>query len=162
MSDSSGNDVETRTAIASMALAIVALAVSLVALVGTLGQLCQQYLATAVGYSNCGERVMGPWAKYTKLRFRPWELRFEVVFEAPVFFLCQPTNRMGPVKGAPIYFMDGRISDEKFAPGSKEKGILGQYGGASASWLLLFSLILWAKPAQNAQNGKSGVVGWKN
>ena len=75
--DSNGNEI------ASLAVAVVALAVALVALLGTTAQVLQQYIATAAGYSNCGKRVIGPWAKHTKLVFHPWELRFEVVFMAP-------------------------------------------------------------------------------
>lgn len=69
--------------VASLAVAIVALVVALVALAGTAAQVFQQYLATAVGYSNCGKRVMGHWARHTRLAFHPWELRFEVVIRSP-------------------------------------------------------------------------------
>lgn len=72
-----------RNEIASLAVAAVALAVALVALLGTTAQVLQQYIATAAGYSNCGKRVIGPWAKHTKLVFHPWELRFEVIFMSP-------------------------------------------------------------------------------
>jgi hypothetical protein len=78
MSESDGG-----TEIASLAVAIVALVVAAVALMGTTAQVLQQYLATAVGYSNCGKRVLGPWARHTKLVFHPWELRFEVLFRSP-------------------------------------------------------------------------------
>lgn len=72
-----------RTEVASLAVSAVALVIAVVALLGTAAQVLQQYLATAVGYSNCGERVMGPWARFTRLVFHPWELRFEVVFGSP-------------------------------------------------------------------------------
>ncbi|KAK4169948.1 hypothetical protein QBC43DRAFT_329520 [Cladorrhinum sp. PSN259] len=68
-----GND-NNKPEMASLAVAIVALVVALVALLGTTAQVFQQYLATAAGYSNCGKRVMGPWARNTKLVFHPWEL----------------------------------------------------------------------------------------
>ncbi|KAK3987579.1 hypothetical protein QBC44DRAFT_118001 [Cladorrhinum sp. PSN332] len=72
------------TEIASLAVAVVALLIALVALAGTTAQVFQQYLATAVGYSNCGKRVIGPWAEHTKLKFHWWELRYEVLFMSPV------------------------------------------------------------------------------
>lgn len=64
-------------------VSLIALFVSLVALVTTLGQLLQQYLATADGYRRCQPSVMGLWAKRTKLRWRWREFRFETVFSIP-------------------------------------------------------------------------------
>ncbi|KAK4119063.1 hypothetical protein N657DRAFT_582509 [Parathielavia appendiculata] len=85
----------------------VALVISLVALIGTLAQVLQQYIASAAGYSNCGESVMGKWHESKKRKFRPTELRFEVQFETPVIFVCEPKNDKGPIKGKPIYFVKG-------------------------------------------------------
>lgn len=51
-------------------IAVVALVVALVALLTTIGQLLQQYLATADGYRRCQQSVMGRWAKRTRLRWR--------------------------------------------------------------------------------------------
>ncbi|KAK0707334.1 hypothetical protein B0H67DRAFT_556048 [Lasiosphaeris hirsuta] len=87
----------------------VALVVSLVALIGTVAQVLQQYYSSAQGYSNCGEPVMGSWYKTTRRIFRPTELRFEVQFEAPVIFVCPPSNKLGPVKGQPIKIVDGTV-----------------------------------------------------
>jgi len=95
-----------------IALGWVALVVSLVALLGTVAQVLQQYYASAAGFANCGENVMGEWWKTTKRIFRPTELRFEVQFEAPVIFVCPPENMNGPVKGVPIHFVSG--TDESF------------------------------------------------
>ncbi|KAK4153803.1 hypothetical protein C8A00DRAFT_14990 [Chaetomidium leptoderma] len=86
----------------------VALVVSLVALLGTVAQVLQQYIASAAGYSNCGQRVMGNWHKSKKRKFRATELRFEVQFETPVFFVCPATNTKGPIPEAPIHFVNGR------------------------------------------------------
>ena len=88
-------------------LALVALVVSLVALVATTLQVIQQYTATADGYRRCAPSIMGPWAKFTRRKFRPVELRFEVLFAAPVIFLAPPTNPYGPIQGRKIYYMDG-------------------------------------------------------
>ncbi|KAK3315708.1 hypothetical protein B0H66DRAFT_604036 [Apodospora peruviana] len=85
----------------------VALVVSLVALLGTVAQVLQQYYASAAGYSNCGESVMGEWHKSKSRKFRLTELRFEVQFEAPVIFVCPPSNTKGPVKNEPIHFIRG-------------------------------------------------------
>ncbi len=54
----------------------VALVVSLVALLGTIAQVLQQYYASAAGFSNCGENVMGLRYTTTKRIFRPTQLRF--------------------------------------------------------------------------------------
>jgi len=85
----------------------VALVVSLVALLGTIAQVLQQYIASATGYSNCDETVMGKWHESKKRKFRATELRFEVQFETPVIFVCPATNDKGPIKDKPIHFVDG-------------------------------------------------------
>ncbi|KAM7215884.1 hypothetical protein V8F06_008740 [Rhypophila decipiens] len=85
----------------------VALVVSLVALLGTVAQVLQQYYASAAGYQNCGESVMGEWHKSKKRTFRWSEFRFEVQFESPVIFVCPPTNEKGPVQNQPIRFIRG-------------------------------------------------------
>jgi hypothetical protein len=85
----------------------VALAVSLIALLSTLMQVLQQYYASAIGYSSCDEKVMGEWSKSKRRKFRWYELRFEVQFEAPVIFVCKPDNKFGPVKDADIIILNG-------------------------------------------------------
>lgn len=85
----------------------VALAVSLVALLATCMQVLQQYYASATGYSQCNEKVMGGWAQTKTRRFSWDELRYEVQYDAPVIFVCAPTNDRGPIPDAPIYFLDG-------------------------------------------------------
>lgn len=86
---------------------IFALVFALVALVGTFAQVLQQYIASAAGYSNCGEPVMGEWHHWKKRKFRWKELRFEVQYETPVIFVCPPSNDKGPIKNKPISFIDG-------------------------------------------------------
>ncbi|KAK4187699.1 hypothetical protein QBC35DRAFT_220879 [Podospora australis] len=86
---------------------VFALVFAIVALIGTFAQVLQQYIASAAGYSNCGEPVMGEWHHGKKRKFRWSELRFEVQFETPVIFVCPPSNDKGPIKGKPIYFIDG-------------------------------------------------------
>lgn len=60
-----------------------ALLVSLIALVVAFLQLCQQYFATADGYRNCAESVIGPWHRTRHRRPVPSEFRFETVYDAP-------------------------------------------------------------------------------
>lgn len=65
-------------------ISLIALIVSLVALVATAGQLLQQYFATADGYRRCQRSVMGPrWAAQTKLQWRWREFRFETLYCVP-------------------------------------------------------------------------------
>jgi hypothetical protein len=68
-------------------LAVTALVVSLVALLVTLGQLLQQYFATADGYRRCQVSVMGRWAERTRLRWRWRQFRFETMYTTPEIFI---------------------------------------------------------------------------
>jgi hypothetical protein len=64
-----------------------ALSIALVALVIALGQLLQQYFATADGYRRCQKSVMGEYARMTRLRWRWREFRFETLYTTPEIFL---------------------------------------------------------------------------
>lgn len=75
-------------------VAVVALAVALVALIVTSGQLLGQYFATADGYRRCQPSVMGPWAKRTRLRWRWSQFRFETLFTIPEIMIA--SFRLGP------------------------------------------------------------------
>ena len=88
-------------------VASIALVVSLIAFGATFMQCLQQYLASARGYSQCNEKVMGRWAKEKRRAFSLDELRYEVQFEAPVIFLCPPSNDKKPVKDAELYKLVG-------------------------------------------------------
>ena len=68
-------------------ISTVALAVALVALITTVGQVVGQFLATADGYRRCQPSVMGRWAKMTRRRFRWSEMRFETIYTTPLFGL---------------------------------------------------------------------------
>ena len=68
-------------------LAASALAIALVALIIAVGQLLQQYFATADGYRRCQKSVVGDWAQMTRLRWRWREFRFETLFTTPEIFL---------------------------------------------------------------------------
>lgn len=91
----------------------VALVVSLVALLGTMAQVLQQYIASAAGYTNCGESVMGKWHETKRRIFRPTELRFEVQFETPVIFVCPPNNKKGPIKNKEPCFVTGEQKSQQ-------------------------------------------------
>lgn len=88
-------------------MAIVALIISLVALTATFMQVMQQYYASAAGYSQCNEKVMGGWARTKTRRFTWEELRYEVQYDAPVIFVSPPKNDRGPIPDDPIFFLDG-------------------------------------------------------
>ncbi len=64
-------------------VAIVALVVSLIALVTALFQMFQQVFLTADGYRNCAEEVIGPWSTTRHRRFNWRELRLETTYITP-------------------------------------------------------------------------------
>jgi hypothetical protein len=69
-------------------LAAAALAIALVALCTTIGQLLQQYFATADGYRRCQKSVMGEYARKARLQWRWREFRFETLYTTPEIFLA--------------------------------------------------------------------------
>ena len=101
-------------------VAVVALAVALVALIVTSGQLLGQYFATADGYRRCQPSVMGPWAKRTRLRWRWSQFRFETLFTIPEivvapFGLDRQQRRVGqpPVDAKSEWITGSPNSQEK-------------------------------------------------
>lgn len=94
------------------AVSLVALIISIIALIGSILQLLQQYFSSAEGFSNCGEQVMGQWALYRSRKLRWSELRFEVLFEVPVMFVCPATNEKGPLPGQPLWHVQGTPQSE--------------------------------------------------
>jgi len=125
----------------------VALVVSLVALLGTIAQVLQQYIASAAGYSNCDASVMGKWHESKKRKFRPTELRFEVRFETPVIFVCAASNKKGPIKNRPIYFVSGtpesflqtRAMLAKDEEAERQENTVHTADNERASWVVLLS-----------------------
>ncbi|KAK1675333.1 hypothetical protein BDP55DRAFT_162771 [Colletotrichum godetiae] len=134
-------------------VAIVALVISIVALLASLLQVAQQYFASAAGYSSCGSKVIGKWSESKQRKIKFTEFRFEVLFEAPVIFLCPPTNKKGPVKGESIIFIDGseksllysrsELQDEKGVSDNKEitKQSVHTADNERASWVALLSAL---------------------
>ncbi|KAI1843360.1 hypothetical protein JX266_010534 [Neoarthrinium moseri] len=98
-------------------VAIVALIIAVIAFATTVIQLAQSIIATARGLPNCDERVMGKWADLSSRKFKWWQLRLEIDFQAPVIFLAPAKNVRGPVKDehnndAPIFYANG--TEESF------------------------------------------------
>lgn len=89
-------------------VSITALVVSLIALIGTTLQVLQQYFASAAGYSNCDEKVMGKWHETKQRKFRWDQLRYEVEFESPVIFVAPPKNKNSPIKDVPPQVLNGK------------------------------------------------------
>lgn len=95
-------------------MSVVALVISVVALIGSILQLLQQYYSSAEGYSNCGDQVMGEWALTRRRKFRFSELRFEVQFETPVLFVCPAQNERGPLgPNQPLWHVQGTDQSER-------------------------------------------------
>ncbi|KAH8784486.1 hypothetical protein F5882DRAFT_378717 [Hyaloscypha sp. PMI_1271] len=86
-----------------------AFVVSLVAFFIALGQLLQQYFATADGYRRCERSVMRNWARKTRLRWRWREFRFEALYTTPEILLVSSltshflqTTAMRGCAGSPL------------------------------------------------------------
>lgn len=90
-----------------LTLALVAIYISLVATIAACMQLDYQYRASAVGYPQCTERIMGGWARTKTRRFLWDEMRYEVQYDTPVIFISPPDNKKGPIWTQPIYFLTG-------------------------------------------------------
>ncbi|KAI0118032.1 hypothetical protein F4776DRAFT_656070 [Hypoxylon sp. NC0597] len=111
------NNTVGNTGLDSATLAgVVSTVISFVALIVSSIQLLYQYYTNvslnALGARNCNERVMGPWAGFTRRRWRWTELRFEIIFESPVLFVAPAFNLRGPIPGREILYMNG--SDKSY------------------------------------------------
>lgn len=140
MSDEMGN--------VDVSLAATALAIALVAFITALGQLLQQYFATADGYRRCQRSVMGEWASKTRLRWRWREFRFETLYTTPELFM---TNT-GPDRSDQVLIeggIDSRLATLAPAPSSSSHG--GRHIDETVCWVsLLHQLHL-----TGARNGAS-------
>lgn len=106
-------------------IAAAALAIALVAVVVAVGQIFQQYYATAEGARRCQSSVVGRWHKETRWHFRWKELRFEILFKSPHVVIDQGNNDFGPLKSLklPSEKRTAAISyptKEKTSPGQVE------------------------------------------
>ena len=134
-------------------VAAAALVVSFIAFAATLMQCLQQYYASARGYSQCSEKVIGDWAKTKSRRFSFEELRFEVQFDAPVIFVCHPTNKNAPVPDAEMFKLDGtdkslkdtwttlKMSQREHYKERSPKERIHTSDNERASWTILLSAV---------------------
>ena len=134
MSDSKSAAIDER-------VALIALIVSLVALVATTGQLLQQYFATADGYRRCQMSVMGAWGKKTRLRWRWRQFRFETLYSTPEIFM---TDMFYPICPAEYLLGMNDLETNQLwsAPGPNNYGrVAGEYksNGDLVGWLELLS-----------------------
>ena len=74
------------------ALPATALVISVIALVIALGQILQQYFATAEGFRRYRKDVIGSWSKLTQAPFDLRNLRYETQFVSPHISLTRPAN----------------------------------------------------------------------
>jgi len=77
------------------AVALSALIISIIALTFSIGQLLQQYFATADGYRRCLPSVMGRWGTKSERRWRWREFRFETIYYVPDVSLRKLTSFKG-------------------------------------------------------------------
>jgi hypothetical protein len=126
-------------------LSVVALVVALVALVTTIGQVLQQYFATADGYRRCQSSVIGPWAKRTRLRWRWSEFRFETLFTTPHIQLYRhswhsPGTPEPPFKGRHwiVGSFDADTKIDSLISGSDDEG------SDHVTWLRFLRATQWA------------------
>ncbi|KAK0723598.1 hypothetical protein B0T26DRAFT_640548 [Lasiosphaeria miniovina] len=101
MSSNSGNSGSL-----SDEVAIAALVISTLALLGVVLQYVQAVMSRVTGLASRDREVAGLWANHTKLKWRGF-FRIDVEFEAPIIFLAPSNNTKGPVEGAPIWFVKG-------------------------------------------------------
>ncbi|KAI1207515.1 uncharacterized protein F4807DRAFT_180264 [Annulohypoxylon truncatum] len=102
---------ETRMDNATLA-GVVATMISFLALIVSSVQLLYQYYTNvslnALGARNCNEIVKGPWAKFTRRRWRWSELRSETIFESPFLFMNSASNHdREPLPLQDIWYIDG-------------------------------------------------------
>lgn len=76
-------------------ISVTALSIAVVALVIAVGQITQQYFATAEGFRRCQRPVMGDWARKTRSKFRASELRYQTIFYTPHITFVDPLDLFG-------------------------------------------------------------------
>ena len=128
------NSTSENSAVVQTNLAVAALAIALVALVTTVLQVVQQFFATADGYRRCQPSVLGPWARYTRLRWRYSEMRFETLFTTLEFRIREISHSDGVfLTGA----WEGNGLESDLMPSDEEM----QTTDEEATWLQFLSAI---------------------
>ena len=97
-------------------IAVVALVVSLIALILTLVQVAQQFIATASDYRHCSDRTVGGWSKRRSRRLVWRELRFEVLSTTPIISIGFPSSGSRDLYAVPTTRLDSQTSNEKAQP----------------------------------------------
>ncbi|KAK3337756.1 hypothetical protein B0T19DRAFT_455666 [Cercophora scortea] len=87
--------------------AVIAIVISVVALVISIFQALQQSFWSAKGYTACKSEVIGGWAKKTHRKPVLFEFRLRVYFAVPVIFVARPENKRGPLGENDIVVVDG-------------------------------------------------------
>jgi len=118
---------------------VVALVISLVALLITSIQAIQQYAATAYGYRNCTRRTIGGWATQTKRRFIWSEIRYEITYVAP---------RLSVIPRQTGYFLESEPTPDELPP---------DFGLGAAPFQMSFAMQQQNEP--NAEQEKRPKVG---
>ncbi|PTD06229.1 hypothetical protein FCULG_00011849 [Fusarium culmorum] len=155
-------------------IAVVALVISVLAFVIAILQALQQYLATATGFSSCGEAVIGKWSQFARRQMVWSEFRFEVQFETPVIFVARPSNTRGPLgddalakdESRKIIRLDGSNANFKYTDTVKEyddnykkstQQVVHTADNEKATWCaLLMAIVRMEKESREWQGKKSG------
>lgn len=64
-------------------IALIALIVSLIALLIAVGQFLAQIVGTVEGYRRCQQSVLGDWTRYRELDWSWSQFRYETIFRTP-------------------------------------------------------------------------------
>ncbi|KAK4202308.1 Mod-A [Triangularia verruculosa] len=121
-------------------VAIAALVISLLALLGVVLQYVQAVVGRTNGLPIRDKEVLGKWAEHSKLSFK-W-FRGEVHYEAPIIFMAASDNTRGPVEGKEIWYVDGtpescektRVELPHNDPASRER--VHTHKNELATWIL--------------------------
>ena len=128
-------------------IALVALAVSLLALCLTSIQLLTQIFATAEGTRKCSPSVLGEWGKFTRWKWRWSEGRFETFFTTPELFLTNFSTLFNPLNKSSgrVYPLttttDFQSLDRLIPPPSEKDETLTHPSAELASWISFLSTL---------------------
>lgn len=140
-------------------VAVVALLVSLVALIISVAQLLQQIFGAAEGYRQCNPSIIGPWSSTRRRVFHLRELRLETVFETPEF-----TMTSNIASSAPPNVEDQKPDPQQKKPffrETKQEGVT-VVDGTPTSRHLTYTSTQRKNDAPNSENSsaQSLAVGW--
>jgi hypothetical protein len=115
--------------------ALVALIISLIALILTLLQVAQQYVATAYDYRHCSKRTVGGWSKRSSRQFIWSELRFEVLFTTPIIRigLLPSDSQGGDSYAVPTTRLDVPMSNDKAQESSSTMSLSSSHSDSAFS-----------------------------